>query len=111
MDGFATIERKTFELLSDKRVVRLFSENHLDNCIWPDFTSIPLKDNAILRLKGIKEVEELRLKELSVRIVPLNHTVYTVGFIIKEGGRGFMFRADTPRTRSLFEIAKKRERY
>jgi ribonuclease BN (tRNA processing enzyme) len=35
----------------------------------------------------------------------MTHTVYTVGYVVKEGGKGFMFTADTGPTKRFWEVA------
>jgi hypothetical protein len=41
-----------------------------------------------------------------VKPVLMTHTVYTVGYVVREGGRGFMFTADTGPTKRFWETAR-----
>lgn len=94
------------ELVSAARVLDIISSNLLNNLVWPDFTVIPSVSNAVIRLNEISLERPTILDGISVMPVLMTHTVYTVGFVIKEdNGRGFMFTADTGPTERFWEVA------
>ncbi len=93
------------ELVSVPPVLEIITNNLFNNLIWPDFTVIPSASKAIIRLREIPLEKLTDLGQVSVKPVLMTHTVYTVGFVIREGDRGFMFTADTGPTKRFWEVA------
>jgi len=93
------------ELVSVPPVLEIITNNLFNNLIWPDFTVIPSASKAIIRLREIPLEELTCIDGISVKPVLMTHTVYTVGFVIREGDRGFMFTADTGPTKRFWEVA------
>jgi ribonuclease BN (tRNA processing enzyme) len=97
------------ELVSVGPVVDIISKNLFNNLIWPDFTVIPSEREAIMNLRSVYVEEEVAVAGLTVKPVQVTHTVYTVGYVVKEGDRGFMFTADTGNTGRFWEVAGEEE--
>lgn len=93
------------ELISVPPILEIVTKNLLNNLIWPDFTVIPSASKAVIRLRGIPMEELTGLGQVSVKPVLMTHTVYTVGFVVREGERGFMFTSDTGPTKRFWEVA------
>ena len=93
------------ELISVPPILEIITKNLLNNLIWPDFTVIPSASKAVIRLRGIPMEELTGLGQVSVKPVLMTHTVYTVGFVVREGERGFMFTSDTGPTKRFWEVA------
>jgi ribonuclease BN (tRNA processing enzyme) len=94
------------ELVSVASILDIIANNLLNNLVWPDFTVIPSVSNAVIRLKEIPLERPTVLDKISVVPVLMTHTVYTVGFVIRQDdGRGFMFTADTGPTKRFWEVA------
>ncbi len=98
--------RHRLDLVSVGPIVDIISKNLFNNLIWPDFTVIPSEREAIMNLRSVFVEEEVEVAGLRVRPVQVTHTVYTVGYVVKEGGRGFMFTADTGNTGRFWEVAR-----
>ncbi len=109
VDELVMMNKEGVKLVSTGRVIDIVSKNLFNNLIWPDFTMLPSVKNAVISFHEIELEEETALNGLSVKPVLMTHTVYTVGYVIKEGGRGFMFTADTGPTKRFWEIAKEEE--
>ena len=65
--------------------------------IWPDFNQIDLLNNSMkaIMFVPIEEDEEIALGDVTIRAVPSNHIVPTVGYAIWKNGRGILYTADT----------------
>lgn len=107
VDQLAMMGDYSVELVSVGQVIQIMSENLFNNLIWPDFTVIPSEKNAIISPRTIEIERVARIGEISVKPVMMTHTVFTVGYVVKQGGHGFMFTADTGPTRRFWEVAKK----
>lgn len=94
------------ELISAERVLDIISNNLLNNLIWPDFTVLPSVSKAVIKFRNIPLEKPTHIDGISVLPIIMEHTVYTVGYIIRQDdGAGFMFTADTGPTRRFWEIA------
>jgi ribonuclease BN (tRNA processing enzyme) len=105
-DELAMLKIEGLKLLSVKNVLDVISKNLFNNLIWPDFTIIPSVNNAIINLQEIALEEEFFIDSISIKPVPMTHTVYTVGYVIKEDKKGFMFTSDTGPTKRFWEVAR-----
>jgi ribonuclease BN (tRNA processing enzyme) len=94
------------ELMSVGKVMEIISSNLFNNLVWPDFTVIPSENHAILSLRTIDLEQFTALGSVTIKPILMTHTVYTVGYVVKEGARGFMFTADTGPTERFWEVAK-----
>ena len=74
----------SFELISTAEILSSISDNLFNDLIWPDFTAIPSEARAIMKLRDIEANTSSMVGGLSVRPVPVSHTVACVGYIIKE---------------------------
>jgi len=76
-------------------VLNQIKEHLFNGTIWPDFTIIPDPEKPIVSMKSIAPGEEIELNGLRIKPFTVNHTVETLGFVIKENGSGFIFSGDT----------------
>jgi len=106
VDELAMLGIEGLRLLSVKNILDIISKNLFNNLIWPDFTIIPSENKAIINLHEIALEEETLIENITIKPVLMTHTVYTVGYVIKEGGRGFMFTSDTGPTKRFWDVAR-----
>ncbi|MCX5804716.1 MAG: 3',5'-cyclic-nucleotide phosphodiesterase [Proteobacteria bacterium] len=106
VDELAMLDREGLRLLSLKNILEIISKNLFNNLIWPDFTIIPSVKNAFVNLQEIPLEQVTLIDKIAVKPVLMTHTVYTVGYIIKEGKKGFMFTSDTGPTQRFWEVAR-----
>src|SRR5262249_13184920 len=78
-----------------------------NNIVWPDFAQIPDAATPVVKYRALVEEAEQRVGELWVTPLPVNHTVPTVGFVIHDGTRGFVYSGDTGPTRALWPHARR----
>lgn len=65
--------------------------------IWPDFNQIQLIHNTMnaIMFIPVDEWEEIGLEDVTLKTVPSNHIVPTVGYAVWKNGRGILYTADT----------------
>ncbi len=105
VDELMMLGRYTIELVSEWGILDLITQHLFNDRIWPDFTVIPSESQAVLRLRPLHAERTEALDSLAVTPILVNHTVLTVGFVVKEGSRGFMYTADTGPTERFWERA------
>lgn len=78
-------------------------QNHLFNdTIWPDFTRIPSVDNPVLKFTSVIPYCGYNISEYEVTAIPVNHTVPTVGYMVKSGGKTLVYTGDTGPTEEIW---------
>ena len=109
VDELVMMGEFNIDLISVKQILEIISNNLFNNQLWPDFTVIPSEKNAIIKLREIELEQYTEINGIIVKPVLMTHTVYTVGYVIKEGNRGFMFTSDTGPTKRFWEVAQEEE--
>jgi len=93
-------QNKTLEVL----------QNHIFNReIWPDFTALPTKSNAVLKLNTMKSGTTARLDGRIIQMIPVNHAVPGVGYRVESAGRSFAYSGDTTSNESLWAALNKHD--
>src|SRR5262249_25460138 len=87
-------------------VVDALRTSIFNNTVWPDFAQIPDATTPVVKYRALIEEAEQRVGELWVTPVPVNHTLPSVGFVIHDGTRGFVYSGDTGPTRALWTAAR-----
>lgn len=79
--------------------------------VWPDFTSLPHPDSPVLRYVPMQPGEEKVLDGRRFRMVPVNHVVPSVGYVVTapDGGT-FAFSGDTTSNDTLWNALNGLER-
>ena len=85
-------------------------KNHLFNdLLWPDFSKIPSRSSPTIRYKPLKIEKPNKIDSLSVFPIPVNHTVETMGFIIKDGRSSIAISGDTGPTDKFWDYLNKED--
>ncbi|MBI4690761.1 MAG: MBL fold metallo-hydrolase [Nitrospirae bacterium] len=89
-------------------VLKALKDNLLNNVVWPDFTTIPDRENAVLKLMKIKAGETIRINSYKVTAHKVNHSVPAAGYIIEDGrGKKLLYTGDTGPTNTIWRKADK----
>ena len=71
-------------------------QDHIFNwTIWPNFTELPHKTNAVLKLEARVAGSVVELSGRQIEMIRVNHSVPGVGYCIKADGKVFAFSGDT----------------
>jgi len=71
-------------------------QKHIFNwTIWPDFTELPDKDNAVLKLEIMDAGSTVELSGRTIESISVNHAVPGVGYCVQSQGKAFAFSGDT----------------
>ena len=77
----------------------------LNDVVWPDFTQIPSVKDPILTLSTIEPLKSITVDRVTITPIPMNHPVPCTGFLLDQGGKQFIYSADTGITDTLWEVA------
>ena len=85
----------TVSVQSTADVITALQDHLFNNVIWPDFTKIPSEDNPVIRFSTLSPYQEYAMHGYSVTAIPVNHTVPTVGYVVKKAGKTLVYTGDT----------------
>ncbi len=85
-------------------------QDHIFNwTIWPNFTELPHKTNAVLKLETMEAGSIFELSGRHIEMVSVNHSVPGVGYIVESEGKVFAFSGDTTSNENLWASLNKRD--
>lgn len=82
--------------------------DHIFNwTIWPNFTELPHKTNAVLKLETMAAGSVYKLSGRDIEMIRVNHSVPGVGYCIKADGKVFAFSGDTTNNENFWASLNK----
>ncbi len=87
--------------------LQIIQKHILNNRIWPDFSRIPTPENPVLAYHPIKIGEETKIEGLSIRAIPVNHSIPSCAFIVSDGKNSFIYTGDSSVTERIWKEAGK----
>ncbi len=74
----------------------------LNGTIWPDFAALP-PDHPLLRYRAVHKGETIVVEGVEVTVIPVNHSVPGVGYLVDDGSHAFAFSGDTSTNTSFWD--------
>lgn len=87
-------------------VVDALSEHAFNDRLWPNFRMIPSPAEPVLKLRTLRENTENAVGGLRVTPVPVDHTVPSAGFVVRDDETGFVYTGDTGPTERIWQLAR-----
>lgn len=97
------------EILAPEAVLDPLRRHLFNDELWPDFTRLPSRRRATVRLRAIAEGETHRTRGLAIRPVGVSHIVPTFGYLVSTPSASILFSGDTGPTRKLWKLADEAE--
>ena len=95
IDSVADMHDRPITLYATDATLEII-QNHIFNwAIWPDFSEIAIRQEAVMQYQTIRIGEPLRLGERTITAVPAEHTVPAVGYHLDSGQASLVFTGDT----------------
>jgi ribonuclease BN (tRNA processing enzyme) len=76
-----------------------------NDTVYPNFFSLPDPGRPVFGCNTVTTRQPFEASGLEITAIPVNHSVPTVGFLIREGGSSFLYSGDTCSTEELWKIA------
>lgn len=106
-DNFCAKKGNSFTVMAPQGIIDLLHANLFNNVIWPDFSIIPTVENPVIRFRPLESGEEIFLSGLSILPIPVNHTVETMAYLIREEGCSVLISGDTGPTKEIWKQARR----
>ena len=89
-------------------VLKALKDNLLNDVIWPDFTSLPSSDNAVLLLEDMDSMKEYMIDGYRVTAYEVTHSVPAVGFVVEDSsGKRLLYTGDTGPTEGIWAACQR----
>lgn len=75
--------------------IKALKEHIFNWSVWPDFTELPHKTNAVLRLETMSAGSVLDVEGRQIEMISVNHSVPGVGYCVQSEDKVFAFSGDT----------------
>lgn len=86
-------------------IIDTLRTNLFNNVIWPDFSLLPSPENPVLKFESIEPGEKVKLDNMDITAIPVNHVIETVGYAIESKEGSFIIIGDTGPTEDVWNIA------
>ena len=82
-------------------------QKHVFNdMVFPNFFNLKVPRHSILKAQGLEAGKEVSVSPgVSVTPIPVNHTVETVGFVIRDETAAWIYSGDTHHTEEIWKVA------
>jgi len=95
IDSIADMRDKPVTVYASDATLEII-QNHIFNwAIWPDFSEISIREQAVMQYKAIRLGQKIRFGERTITAVPAEHTVPAVGYHLDSGAGSLVFSGDT----------------
>lgn len=95
---------------AQKNTLAVLSKHIFNWTIWPDFTTLPHKTNAVLKFETMKPGTSIEIDGRTIEMITVNHSVPGVGYRIESGGKSFAFSGDTTSNENLWAALNKHDK-
>ncbi len=75
--------------------IKAMQEHIFNWIIWPDFTTLPHENDAILKFEAMNPTSTCQLGARQIEMISVNHSVPAAGYRIEVNGKSFAFSGDT----------------
>lgn len=105
VDNLVSMDRpREVLVLGGREAIAALRKNIFNNQIWPDFTTIPDKDNPVLRYQAISTRKPVVVGNYRVQAVRVNHVVASYGYIVEDGADALLvYTGDTGPTTAIWK--------
>ncbi len=87
---------------AQKNVLEVLRKHIFNGVIWPDFTALPDKANAVLSLNSMTAGSDIEIEGRNIEMITVNHVVPGVGYRVESAGKSFAFSGDTTTNENLW---------
>jgi ribonuclease BN (tRNA processing enzyme) len=106
---FDSLVGQPLQVYAQGHTIKTLRDHVFNWSIWPDFTVLPHKTNAVLKLNPMKPGEVLAIDGRKIEMITVNHSVPGVGYRVESAGKAFAFSGDTTSNENLWVSLNKRK--
>lgn len=92
---FDDLVGRPLKVFAQAETITALREHIFNWTIWPNFTELPDKSNAVLKLEIMAAGDSHEFSGRQIEMIRVNHSVPGVGYYVESGGKSFAFSGDT----------------
>lgn len=104
VDSVGTLRPNPVTVYALAETIAILKKNLFNWDIWPDFTMIPTPEQPWLRYQEITVGEVISIGGRKITVLPANHTVPAVGYLLDSGKGSLVFTGDTGPNDALWSV-------
>lgn len=90
--------------------LKALQEHIFNNIVWPDFSSLPSEEFPVMVYEAMKPGQRETVGDTHFSMIPVNHIVPTVAYVVEYPGGTFAFSGDTTTNETLWRGLNSLER-
>jgi ribonuclease BN (tRNA processing enzyme) len=80
---------------AQQQTVEVLQKHIFNGAIWPDFTALPNKTDAVIKLEHMEAGASVDIDGRTIEMIAVNHVVPAVAYRVESNGHSFAFSGDT----------------
>ena len=93
---------------AQKYTIDVMRQHIFNGDVWPDFTVLPSRNDAVLKLIPMEAGSSMLIGERRIEMIPVRHTVPAVAYRVESEGKAFAFSGDTTGNEGLWSALNRR---
>jgi ribonuclease BN (tRNA processing enzyme) len=85
------------------QTIKALQEHIFNDIIWPDFSTLPSEEFPVMVYEAMKPGDCETVGDMQFSMIPVNHLVPTVAYVVEYPGGVFCFSGDTTTNDSLWQ--------
>lgn len=98
---------KGLEVFGTEETIESLRRHMFNGAVWPDLSRLPAVQNPAVRYMRIREGIPVSVSGLSVKAIPVHHTVPAVGLLVSDDSSSLLYSGDTGPTEAIWKEANK----
>jgi len=106
VDNLAHVFDEPLIVMATEPVLQGLREHVFNGKVYPNFFELPNRKRPVLQGRALEAGKSVTVLHLEVLPVAVNHSVPTVGYIVKDGSAAWLYSADTDETEEIWVQAR-----
>jgi ribonuclease BN (tRNA processing enzyme) len=102
-DSMFGVHAEPIVIHAQEKTIKALKTHIFNWIIWPDFSELPNTDTPCIRFEIMQPGDVIKIRHREFEMVPVNHTVPGVGYIVKDPRTTVAFSGDTTTNDSLWQ--------
>ena len=107
IDSVSDLREKPLRVYATAATLAIIAKHIFNWAIWPDFSVIPSRENAVMQYQTIDLGRSVRLGARTITALPAEHTVPAVGYQLDSGSGSLVFTGDTTVNDSFWPVVNR----
>lgn len=94
-DSMFGVHQEPIIVHAQEKTINALKEHIFNWVVWPDFSELPNKETPTIRFEVMRPNKIVTIDDREFEMIPVNHTVPSVGYCVSDKGKRAVFSGDT----------------